>query len=69
MTLFPYTTLFRSLDLAPRDFFLFGYIKRKLTEYDIPDWQSLRSAITHLFDEIGHKILIAFFETSIDRFD
>jgi hypothetical protein len=42
-----------SLNLAPSDFFLFGYVKRKLTEYDTHDWQSLESAITHIFDEIG----------------
>jgi hypothetical protein len=47
-----------SPDLAPSTFFLFGYIKRKLTEYGIPDLQSLKSAITHNFDEIGREILI-----------
>jgi hypothetical protein len=26
-----------SPDLGPSEFFLFGYIKRKLTEYDISD--------------------------------
>jgi hypothetical protein len=33
MTLFPYTTLFRSPDLPPSDIFLFGYIKGKLMGY------------------------------------
>jgi hypothetical protein len=32
-------------DIVPSDFFLFDYIKRKLTEYDIPDRQSLKSVI------------------------
>jgi hypothetical protein len=50
-------------DFAPSDSFLFGYIKRKLTEYDIPDRQSLKSAITHIFDEIGQETLILVFET------
>jgi hypothetical protein len=52
-----------SPDLTPSDFFLFGYIKRKLTEYDIPNRQSLKSTITHIFDEIGQATLIAVFET------
>jgi hypothetical protein len=30
-------------DFAPRNFFLFGYIERKCTEYDIPDRQSLKT--------------------------
>jgi hypothetical protein len=36
-------------NLAPSDFFLFGYIKQKFSEYDIPDRQSLKSAMTHIF--------------------
>jgi hypothetical protein len=32
--------------LASCNFFLFAHIKRKLTEYDIPDRQNLKSAIT-----------------------
>jgi hypothetical protein len=39
-------------DLALRDFFLFGYIKQKLTEYNIPDRQNLKNAIIDIFDEI-----------------
>jgi hypothetical protein len=35
-------------DLAPSDLFLFGCVKRKLAEYDIPDRHSLKSAITHI---------------------
>jgi hypothetical protein len=56
-----------SPDLAPKDFFLFGDIKSKLTEYDIPDRQSLQSVITHIFDEIGQETLITVFETWINR--
>jgi hypothetical protein len=39
-----------SPDLAPWEFFLCASIKRKLTEDNIPDRQSLKSAITHIFD-------------------
>jgi hypothetical protein len=49
-------------DLAPGDFFLFGYINRKFTEYYIPDRQSSQSAVTHIFNEIGQETLIAVFE-------
>jgi hypothetical protein len=45
-------------DLAPCDFFLFGYVKRKLIEYDIPDRQNLKIATTHVFDEIGQETFI-----------
>jgi hypothetical protein len=40
---------------------------RKLTEDDIPDRQSLKSAITHIFDEIRQETLVAVFETWINR--
>jgi hypothetical protein len=39
----------------------------KLTEYDIPDRQSSKSAITHIFDEIEQETLISVFETEINR--
>jgi hypothetical protein len=54
-----------SPDFAPSDFFLFGYLKRKLTEYDIPDRQNLTSVITQIFDEIGPETVMAVFETWI----
>jgi hypothetical protein len=42
---------------------------RKLTEYDITDRQSLKSAIAHIFDEIGQETLIAVLETWINRLE
>jgi hypothetical protein len=56
-------------DDAPSDFFLFGHIKRKLTEYDIPDQQSLTNPITHIFHEIGQETFIAIFEIWINRLE
>jgi hypothetical protein len=53
--------------LPPSNFFLFGCIKRKVTEYDIADRQSLKGAITHIFDEIGQETLIAVFGTWPNR--
>jgi hypothetical protein len=58
-----------SPDLAPIDFFLFGYIQGKLIECDIPGQQSLQSAITHIFDEIGQETFMAVFETWINRLE
>jgi hypothetical protein len=54
-----------SPDIAPSNFFLFGYLKEKLTEYDIPDWERLQLAITHIFSEIGQETLITVFGTWI----
>jgi hypothetical protein len=58
-----------SPDFAPSDFFPFGYIKRRLGEYNILDRQSLKSAITHIFDEIGQETLMTVFETWINRLE
>jgi hypothetical protein len=52
-----------SPEIAPNNFFLFCHIKRKLTEYDIPDRQSFKSATTHIFDEIEQKTVIGIIET------
>jgi hypothetical protein len=58
-----------SPDLAPSDFFLFDETKRKLIEYGIPGRQSLKSAVTHIFDELGQETLITVFGTSITRLE
>jgi hypothetical protein len=52
-----------SPDLARSDFFLFGYVKRKLTESNIPDRRRLKSPIIHIFGEIGRETLMGVFET------
>jgi hypothetical protein len=56
-----------SPDLATSDFLPFGYIRRKLTKYDVPNRQSTKRAITHIFDEIRQETPIAVFETWINR--
>jgi hypothetical protein len=43
--------------------FLLFFFKRKLTEYNIPDRQSLKSGITQIFSEIGQEALRTVFET------
>jgi hypothetical protein len=52
-----------SPDLATNDFLPFGYIKRKFTKYNLPNRQSTKRAITHIFDEIRQETLIAVFKT------
>jgi histone-lysine N-methyltransferase SETMAR len=56
-----------SPDIAPSDFFRFDYVKEKLTEYDIPDRERLKFAITHIFSQIGQETLITVFGTWIKR--
>jgi transposase len=56
-----------SPDIAPSDFSLFGYLKEKLTEYDIPDRERRKLAITHIFSETGQETLITNFEPWIKR--
>jgi transposase len=56
-----------SPDLAPSDFFLFGFLKTKLQEYDIPDRETLKSAISDIFAEISEDTLISVFEAWIKR--
>jgi hypothetical protein len=56
-------------DLAPSGYFRFGFIKRKLTECDIPDRRSLKSAIAHISDEIGKETFISFFETWMTKLE
>jgi hypothetical protein len=54
-----------SPNLAPNDFFLFGFIKMKLTEYTISECESLKDAVGTSFTEIGTEILRIMFESWI----
>jgi hypothetical protein len=56
-----------SSDLAPSDFFLFGFLKEKLPEYQIPDRESLKSTIMQIFSEISEETLISVFTAWIER--
>jgi hypothetical protein len=50
-----------SSDRAPSDFFLFGHLKEKLTDYDCGSREDLKSAISSIVDEMGQETLIAVF--------
>jgi hypothetical protein len=50
-----------SLDHAPSDFFLFGYLKEKLIDFDCTSREDLKNAITSIFTEIDKETLVAVF--------
>jgi hypothetical protein len=58
-----------SPDLAPSDFFLFGYLKQKLQGVHILDREKLKSEIIRIFGEIGPDVLISVFENWIKRLE
>jgi hypothetical protein len=57
-----------SPDFAPSDFFLFGYLKEKLTDLDCRSREDLKNAITSIFTKIDKEILVAVFVSWIERF-
>jgi hypothetical protein len=56
-----------SLDLAPSDFFLFGYIKRKLPDYNCESREDLLNVITELFTGIKQEVLLSVFESWVNQ--
>jgi hypothetical protein len=56
-----------SPDLAPSDFFLFGYVKRKLMEYHAESPSELLIRIRVIFSEIPRETLNAVFLDWIER--
>jgi hypothetical protein len=56
-----------SPDFAPSDFFLFGFVKTRLQESDIPGQEGLKCAISQILAEISQGLLISAFEAWIKR--
>jgi hypothetical protein len=56
-------------DLAPSDFFLFGYLKEKLTAFHCTTRDELKSAIITIFNEIGREILLAISNSWLERLE
>ena len=56
-----------SPDLAPSDFFLFGYTKDKLQGKDIADEKELEVEIRNIVEMIPKKLLTAVFNEWIER--
>jgi hypothetical protein len=60
---------FYSSDLAPSDFFLFGYMKEKLTAFHCTNRDELKSAIIIIFNEIDRETLLALFNSWLERLE
>jgi hypothetical protein len=56
-----------SPNLAPSDFFHFGFLREKLPEYQIPDRESRKSTIMQIFGEISEEMLISVLAPWIER--
>jgi hypothetical protein len=56
-----------SPDLALSDFFRFGYLKKKLIDFDCRSREDRKSAITSIFNEIGKETLVAVFPGWMER--
>jgi hypothetical protein len=56
-----------SPDLAPSDFFLFGYIKQKITGQEFASPDDLLEAIRDEFDRISPSVLESVFEEWLIR--
>jgi hypothetical protein len=56
-----------SSDLAPRDFFLFGFLKEKLPEDQIPDRESPQRTIMEIFGKISEETLTSVVAAWIER--
>jgi hypothetical protein len=50
-------------DLAPSDFFLFGYLKEKLTAFHCTTRDELKSVIIIIFNEFDRETLLAVFNS------
>jgi hypothetical protein len=56
-----------SPDLTPSDFFLFGYIKGKLSDYNCQSREYLLNAITEMCTGVGREVLLSVFESWVNR--
>jgi hypothetical protein len=56
-----------SPDLAPSDFFLFGYIKGKLADFNCESREDLLNAMTEICTGVNQEVLPNIFESWADR--
>jgi hypothetical protein len=56
-----------SPDLAKSDFFFFGYLKEKLTDYNCETREQLKEAIIEIFNEIPQDVLVSVFMSWMKR--
>jgi histone-lysine N-methyltransferase SETMAR len=58
-----------SSDLAPSDFFLFGYVKGRLKEMVFPSYEELLDAISEVVTDIESESLTSVFEHWMERLE
>jgi hypothetical protein len=58
----------RGCSIRPSDFFLFGYLKEKLIDFDCRSRENLKSTITSIFNEIAEETLAAVFVSCMEPF-
>jgi hypothetical protein len=56
-----------SPDLAPSDFFLFGYVKRGLSDYNGEGQEDFSNAMTEIFTGVDQETPRSVFESSANR--
>jgi hypothetical protein len=56
-----------SSDLAPGAFFLFIYIKEKLSDYKCESREDLLNVITEIFTGLRQEVLLSVFEPWVNR--
>jgi hypothetical protein len=56
-------------DLAPSDFFLFGFLKRQLQGVPFTDRDALKSTRGQIFGEIDREVLISLFVEWMERLE
>ena len=58
-----------SPDLAPSDFFLFGYLKRKIEGYELNDENQLFEKVSETLYSIPNQLFVAAYEEWIIRLE
>jgi hypothetical protein len=53
--------------MAPSEFFFFGHIKGKLSDYNSKSRNDLLNAITEIFTGVDQEVLLSVFESSVSR--
>jgi hypothetical protein len=53
-------------DLAPNDFFLFGYLNGKLSDSNCEIRKDVQNAITEIFTGVDHEVLRSIFESWVN---
>jgi hypothetical protein len=55
------------LDLDPSDFFLFGYIKEKFSDYNCESREDLLNALIEIVTGVDQEVLLGVFESQANE--